>query len=218
MKKIILIILVIAILCGGLFVVKKYSLFMQNTEDQNTPQISKINNDSLKENQKNNSIFEIKKINSESFTKDYTIENQYEIITEKYFKIDKKNQNLVINIINSENNEALLLNGNGIDYNKEYIIDNVESEDVKSIFVGGEGQDLMYPAVYILMKNGTIKGVDTESGYKTGTFEALNIIQINHVKKIEQASVSPANDSGYEAIIAITENDEVYEIVRKQIQ
>lgn len=211
MKKIVLIILIVVILGGGVFLIKKSNKDLNSIKGEFAENQKSVTENILP----NDEIFEVKKIDSKTYAQDYTIEEQYKIISEKYFNIEKQKDNLVISMIDSEYNDELLSRGKGVEYNKKYTISNVKSEDVKSIFTGGEGQDLMYPLVYILMKDSTIKGVDIENGYKTGKFEAQIISGINNVEKIEQASVSPANDSGYEAIIAITEDEEVYEIRRK---
>lgn len=211
MKKLSLIILMLVILGGGVFLIKKSNKDLDIIKREFTENQKSVTKSVLS----NNEIFEVKKIDSQIYAQDYRVEEQYKIISEKYFNIEKQKDNLVISIIDSEYNDELLSRGKGVEYNKKYTINNVKSEDVKSIFTGGEGQDLIYPLVYILMKDGTIKGVDIENGYKTGKFESQIISGINNVEKINQASVSPSNDSGYEAIIAITEDEEVYEIRRK---
>lgn len=221
MKKVVLIILMLVVIGGGIFIIKKSNKDLDIIKGKFTEKSKNIT-ENLKDKEAENknivqkenvvSTFELRKIDSKEFTKNYKIEEQYKIIQEKYFKIEKQKENLVISIVESENNEELLSRGKGIECNRKYIINNVKSEDVKSVFTGGEGHDLVYPLVYILIKDGTIKGVDIENGYKTGKFEAQNISGIGNVEKINQASVSPENDSGYEAVVAITKDDTVYEI------
>ena len=102
-----------------------------------------------------------------------------------------------------------------VDYNKEYTIINVNAKDVKDIFYGTEGHEVGYPSVFILLNDGTVKGIDTKKGYRTGSFAASNISGLKDVEKIEQADVTPLNDSGYEAIVAITKDNSKYEILKK---
>ena len=92
---------------------------------------------------------------------------------------------------------------------------NRNAEDVSQIFCGCEGQDLIYPVVYLLLKDETVKGIDIENGYNTAEFKAETIFGLNNIEKIEQTSVAIPDDSGYEAVVAITEDETAYEIRKK---
>lgn len=230
MKKGVLIVLILVVLCVGVIVLKGYNnkdtqQHMNNISNENmVNNINTIENtleDSNNTNKYSQDVdtnvneeetFKIKKVEKKDFDNNYTIEEQYEIINKKYFSIEKQNDDLVISIIKSEQNENLFKLGKGVTYNKKYVINNIKAKDVENIFCGGEGQDLLYPIVFLLQKDGTIKGVNIEYGYKTGNFVAKSVSGLENVEKIEQASVTPVNDSGYEAIIAITKDKTVYEI------
>lgn len=203
MKKIIILIcLLFIIFCGAAIILINYNKNIINEEDSNVT----IN--------KKENVFEIKDVKQNDFDNNYKIEKQLEIITKNYFKIDMQNDDLVISLIESNENKELLQGKKAI-YNQKYIISNVKAKDVEHIFYGNEGQDIMYPLIYLLQKDGTVKGIDTEYGYKTGEFIAEDILGLNNVEKIEQTSVTPPNDSGYEAVIAITKDQKVYEIHKK---
>lgn len=75
-----------------------------------------------------------------------------------------------------------------------------------------EGQDWDYPLIFILQKDGTVKGIDMENGYKTGEFIAKNISELKNVDRFEQVDVTPQNNSGYYAVVAITKDNLVYEV------
>ena len=86
------------------------------------------------------------------------------------------------------------------------------AEDIDKIFVGGEGQELVYPNIYLLAKDGSVKGIDVKEGYEEGTFTAYDISGLKNVESIDQVSVAKPNDSGYEAIVASTKDNEYYEL------
>ncbi len=225
MKKIIILILILIICVGGFYILRYY---YTNTNDNNNV----AENNNLASNETNNTVnetviddntsidtgksnFEIVKVKEDDFKNYYEIEEQYEIINKQYFNIDKENTNVVITLIKSSQNEQLLKDNNKLTYNKKYTISNVNAEDVNQIFYGGEGQDLMYPVVYLLLKDGTVKGVDIENGYNTGNFIAETISGLKDVQKIEQANASRPDDSGYACIVAILNDESVYEIREK---
>lgn len=221
MKKIILIILILILFVGGAIILNNYINKSNNdiediskanniTNDEKIKNKNEINNESEADTIENN--FKVIKIEENDFNKNYTIQKPIEIITKNYLKIEEENNNLLITLIESNQNRELLQDKNSVTYNKRYTISNISTKDIDEIFYGVEGQDIMYPLVYILQKDGTIKGIDTEYGYKTGNFIAENVLGLENVEKIEQASVTPPNDSGYEAIIAITKDKSVYEI------
>lgn len=228
MKKIILVILVLIIcVIGGIFIVKYKDTDNANkaeenntavseetnTQETNTEETNTENTDST-ENETNNteSNFRTIEVTEDDFKNNYEIVEQYEIINTDYFNIKKENNNVVITLIESDRNKELLNDNQQVTYNKGYIINNVNAEDVSEIFCGGEGQDLVYPLVYLLLKDGTVKGVDIENGYNTVNFNAETIPGLENVEKIEQTSVTPPNDSGYVAVVAITKDGTAYEI------
>lgn len=223
MKKIILLILVLTICVGGFYIIKYYntnikdtSKIAENSKETNNENVVEQDNNSNTNNDLNTdtseSNFKIVKIKENDFKNNYEEEKQFEIISKEYFNIEKENNNVIISLIESSQNKELLKDNEKVTYNKKYTISNVNAEDVDKIFCGGEGQDLMYPVVYLLLKDGTVKGVDIENGYNTGSFKAETISGLKDVQKIEQASVTPANDSGYEAVVAITKDETAYEI------
>lgn len=156
--------------------------------------------------------FEIVKVKENDFKNNYEIEKPFEIISKDYLSIEKEDNNVVIILVESTQNKELLKNNKNVILNKKYTIENVSAEEVNKIFCGGEGQDLMYPVVYLLLNDGTVKGIDIEDGYNTGKFKAEIISGLENVQKIEQTSVTPPDDSGYEAVVAITKDETVYEI------
>lgn len=225
MKKIIIGVLILLIIGVIAYVFVNYDnqSLKTNTENtaQNTTENTNVENSSQDieqgeteniANEDEEKIWEIKKVNNTDFNNNYTIEEQYKIINEKYFNINKQGEQLTITLIDSDENNNLLGDTSGLEYNKEYVINNSNANNIKSIFCGGEGQDLMYPLVFLLQQDGTVQGIDIESGYKTGNFVAKNISELKDVEKIEQASVTPKDDSGYVAVIAITKDDTVYEL------
>lgn len=225
MKKVIIGVLILLIIGVIAYVFVNYDnqSLKTNTENtaQNTTENTNVENSSKDieqgeteniANEDEEKTWEIKKVNNTDFNNNYTIEEQYKIINEKYFNIKKQGEKLTITLIDSDENDNLLGDTSGLEYNKEYVIKNSNANNIKSIFCGGEGQDLMYPLVFLLQQDGTVQGIDIESGYKTGNFVAKNISELKDVEKIEQASVTPKDDSGYVAVIAITKDDTVYEL------
>lgn len=221
MKKIILLILVLIICVGGFCIIRYYNINTNDTSktSENTNVTSnKASNENVVEQDNNTNVdtsksnFEIVKVTENDFKNNYKVEKQFEIITKEYFNVKKENNNVIITLIESSQNRELLKNNEKAAYNKKYVINNVSAENVNKIFFGGEGQDLMYPVVYLLLKDGTVKGVDIKNGYDTGNFNAETISGLKDVQKIEQTSVTPPNDSGYEAVVAITNDEIVYEI------
>lgn len=225
MKKIILVILVLIIcVIGGIFIVKYKDTENANKAEENNTAISeetKTQETNTEEtntestgNETNNTEnnFKIIEVEDDDYKNNYEIVEQYEIINTDYFKIEKENNNIVITFIESDRNKELLNDNKQVTYNKGYIINNVNAEDVSEIFCGGEGQDLVYPLVYLLLKDGTVKGIDIENGYNTGNFNAETIPGLENVEKIEQTSVTHPNDSGYVAVVAITKDGTAYEI------
>lgn len=225
MKKLILVILVLIIcVIGGIFIVKYKDTENANKAEENNTAISeetKTQETNTEEtntestgNETNNTEnnFKIIEVEDDDYKNNYEIVEQYEIINTDYFKIEKENNNIVITLIESDRNKELLNDNKQVTYNKGYIINNVNAEDVSEIFCGGEGQDLVYPLVYLLLKDGTVKGIDIENGYNTGNFNAETIPGLENVEKIEQTSVTHPNDSGYVAVVAITKDGTAYEI------
>lgn len=205
MKKGILIVLILIILFGGLVVCHMYI----NEEGQ------KENTQSITNNENEKEIFEVKKVENEQFNSSYKITENGEIEALYGLIIEKQNDELTIIINKTKTNEMLLEKENGITYSEKYRINNINAEDVKSTFCGIEGQEAGYPLIFILQKDGTVKGIDMVQGYKTGKFVANNISGLKNVEKIQQADVTPENDSGYMAVVAITKDDSKYEIRMK---
>lgn len=230
MKNIIIVILVLIIFVMGGFFIVKYTdnnkidennnqisneTNTENTQNVNSNGANTQNTENMNTNNEHNnseSNFKIIEIMEEDFKNNYEIEEQYEIINKEYFNIKKKDNNVVITLIESDRNNDLLNENKQVTYNKEYIINNVNAEDVAEIFCGGEGQDLVYPVVYLLLKDGTVKGIDIENGYKTGNFNAETISGLENIQKIEQTSVTHPNDSGYVAVVAVAKDGTAFEI------
>lgn len=235
-KVIILIIVLLIIMVGSILIVYTNSRDIPISEkniayplEENTTSFNETNSVNNNENiigniNETNSFntniiegnFKIVEVDENSFKNNYTIEEPFDIINEEYFNIEKENSTLTISLIQSDRNKELLGDIKEITYNQKYIINNVNAEEVTTIFCGGEGQDLMYPVVYLLLNNGTVKGVDIEAGYNTGTFNAETIYNLENVQKIEQADVAPPNDSGYVAVVATTEDGKVFEIRKEE--
>lgn len=207
MKKVLMILVLIILVSVGVIAVKVYR------EQENNKELKNSNNiESGKQEEKNyESIFELIEVEKTDFETNYTIVKEMDIITKKWLVIEKEDK-LTIKIINSEENEMLFEKGKGVNYNEKYNIKNIEANEVKSIFYGAEGHEIGYPLVFLLEKDGTVKGIDIEKGYKTGEFVAQDIVGLKNVTKIEQADVTRANDSGYQAVIASTKDGKVYEI------
>ena len=230
-KVIILIIVLLIIVLGGFLIVYTnrgnnqiperniaYSL-EDNTQTFN--EISSANNSENATNVIETNIsnentqkgkFNIIEVDENTFKDNYTVQQPFDIINKEYFNIEKENSNLTISLIQSDINKELLRDTKNIKYAEKYTINNVSTEEVNTVFCGGEGQDLVYPVVYLLLNNGTVKSVNIEEGYKTGVFNAEIISNLENVQKIEQADVTPKVDSGYVAVIATTEDGKIYEI------
>ncbi len=233
MKKGILIIVVILIiiLCGGFII---YNMNRDNNSQQNSNTLSNETSNTVNEmsadnndisnhissnttesdtnNENTNNTFRVKEVDNDEFNASYeVIESEEDTITNA-LTIAEQDDDLTITFKESDLNEMLFERGNGIEYNEKYIVSNVTSDEVETIFYGMEGQDWDYPLVFILLKDGTIKGIAMENGYKTGEFVAEDISGVNNVDRFEQVSVTPQDSSGYNAVVAITEDDSIYEI------
>ncbi|MCI8291397.1 MAG: hypothetical protein HFJ25_04000 [Clostridia bacterium] len=184
---------------------KAFGSFKINLENEK-------NSTSLSNTKREDNIFEIKKIDKDAFTSDYKIVQYQDMFFKQLFNIEKQNDNIIITIVESDMNEQLFENGKGIEYNKKYVINGVNSSDVDNIFYGVEGQALDYPLLLLLQKDGTVKGVDIKYGYIRGEFFAQDILGLENVVRIEQTDVTPVNDSGYEAVVGITKDNSIYEI------
>lgn len=218
MKKVILLLLIIIL--GGLGIFYIYNNVItesNNKEDNNNMSDNILINDTKEEifsenNESEDNTFKIKKVEKENFESDYKIVEDYGEKAKDWLSIEKQDNNMTITIYDSEINEMLLTDKNTITYNKKYNISNIDPNNIKTIFYGMEGQDISYPLILILQKDGTVKGIDMEYGYNTGNFIAKNISDLKNVVKFEEVDVSPKNDSGYIAVIAITEDDLIYEV------
>lgn len=183
-----------------------------NNADNDIPE---INNESANQNEINNEYddgtFRVREIDNESFNSSYKIIEEEEV-AKNSVSIEEKDNNLTIAILKTNLNESLLENGSAITYDTTYDISNINADDVDTIFYGMEGQDWDYPLIFILQKDGTVKGIDMENGYKTGEFIAKNISELKNVDRFEQVDVTPPNNSGYYAVVAITKDNLVYEV------
>lgn len=206
MKNKILTILIMIILCVALFALTGCS----NKGDE----VQDVNN--TDENEYIGGNFKTQKIEKEKFASDYTVViSQTEKINTEFFILEPQAENFAINIVESDRNKGLIEQGDKINCNEKYDIKNASIRDIIRTFYGGEGQDLMYPLVFLLSIDGTVKGIDIEAGYKTGEFIAYTIPELKDVVTIEQVDVHPADDSGYTAVVAITKDEEIYEIRRE---
>ncbi len=166
----------------------------------------------ISNNEKEENIFEIKKIDKSAFDNYYKTVQYQDIITKDWFVVEKQDDDLLITILESDINEQLFENGKGVEYNKKYIINGAKVSDTETIFYGVEGQEIGYPLLLLLQKDGTVKGVDIKHGYITSNFLAQDIMEVKNIAKIEQKDVTPVNDSGYEAVVIITKDNLMYEI------
>lgn len=236
-KGVLVIVILIVLFCGGFIV---FTVLNNNEEDKNNINteiiennrtdnetdtntsndiannyITEINNESTNQNEINDEYddgtFRVRQIDNESFNSSYKIIEEEEV-AKNSVSIEEKDNNLTIAILKTNLNESLLENGSAITYDTKYDISNINADDVDTIFYGMEGQDWDYPLIFILQKDGTVKGIDTENGYKTGEFIAKNISELKNVDRFEQVDVTPQNNSGYYAVVAITKDNLVYEV------
>lgn len=229
MKKwILVIVILIIVICGGLFI---YNINNDDHSQQNTNtnsnaisnETSNTNNDisntissNATENETNNANtdnhFRVREVSNEEFNASYEVTETGEDTVKNALTIAEQDGDLTITFKESDLNEMLFGRGKAIEYNEKYIIRNVTSDEVETIFYGMEGQDWDYPLVFLLLKDGTVKGIAMENGYKTGEFVAEDISEVNNVDRFEQVSVTPQNNSGYNAVVAITKDGSIYEI------
>lgn len=240
-KGVLVIVILIVLFCGGFIVFTVLNNNEEDKNDINTEiiennrtdnetdtntsneiannnadnDISEINDESANQNEINNEYddgtFRVREIDNESFNSSYKIIEEEEV-AKNSVSIEEKDNNLTIAILKTNLNESLLENGSAITYDTKYDISNINADDVDTIFYGMEGQDWDYPLIFILQKDGTVKGIDMENGYKTGDFIAKNISELKNVDRFEQVDVTPQNNSGYYAVVAITKDNLVYEV------
>ena len=176
----ILLILAIAICAGGVYLIRYYN-FMPQDETANTTQKSNETIENEVTNNLENSVnntntmdtsvtsenerFSIQKVSNSDYSKYYKLEEEMSIIEESYFKVEKKDDSITITLVESEQNDALITD-DVLKYDTEYKVENIVAEDIDKIFVGGEGQDLVYPNIYLLAKDGSVKGIDVKEGYE----------------------------------------------------
>lgn len=234
MKKGIFIILILILVCGVIAILKGYNT-KEFFKDMNnlSNEISKINNTEnnvIEDNNinidKNNSNIENKTDNSEDSTTlnvKKISEKQYnsyyekvEDIAKNWITVNKQSDNLTVRLIETRENDTLLDGSKEVEYNKDYSVSMVNADKVKNIYYCIMGQDIDYPLIFLLQDDGTVKVIETREGYKTGKFVAKNIKELNNIKKIEQVSISPPNDSGYIGVVAIAEDGQIYEICQIQ--
>ena len=236
MKKwIIVIVILIIVICGGLFI---YNISNDDNSQPNTNtnsntisnETSNTNNEVLDnnndisnnissnatENENNNANtdnhFRVREVSNEEFNASYEVTETEEDTVKNALTIAEQDDDLTITFKESDLNEMLFGRGKAIEYNEKYVIRNVTSDEVETIFYGMEGQDWDYPLVFLLLKDGTVKGIAMENGYKTGEFVAEDISEVNNVDRFEQVSVTPQNNSGYNAVVAVTKDGSIYEI------
>ena len=233
-KGIIVILLLLVIACGGFIIYYLYDSreVNQNENNQisnintNTNVGDSINNIDIEKNTTNNQLnssqedtnddgtFIVRNVKSEDYNSYYQTMEVPEA-AEDCINIEKKENTLVLNVIDSETNEMLFERGSKVSLDEKYTISNVNANDVKFIFYGVEGQDIGYPLVFLLLNDGTVKGVDIQSGYQNGNFIAKNISGLKDISKFEQVDVTPPNDSGYVGVVAISQDDTIYSIQHK---
>lgn len=230
-KGIIVFLIILVILCGGFIVY--YILDSRNVDQENDNTISNVNTEENNlinnENTNNNTAgnndeaqgntvdesddgtFIVRNVKNEDFDTYY---KKIEVIdeAEDCVKVEKKDNKLILNLIESDTNEMLLEHGSVVSYNETYTISNVNANDVKTIFYGAEGQDIGYPLVLLLLNDGTVKGVDIQNGYQTGNFIAKNISGVENIVEFEQVDVTPPNDSGFIGVVAISKDNTIYSI------
>lgn len=189
-----------------------------NTNEQNdmiNNDVQESNNESVNQDETSNDYddgtFRVRQIDNETYRSYYEILEE-EKIAKDSVNIEEQGDNLTITIVKNNLNDMLFEHGSEISYDTQYNISNISASDVENIFYGMEGQDWDYPLVFILQKNGNVKGIDMEHGYKTGEFIAKNISELKDVTEFKQVSVSLPNDSGYNAVVAITKDGMVYEV------
>ena len=96
-------------------------------------------------------------------------------------------------------------------FNESYVISNISAQDVENIYYAGYGQDICDPLIiYILQKDGTVKGIDVTDGCKNGYFVADDIAGLKNVDRIENVNACQKDDSGSITIIAITKDNKIY--------
>ena len=235
MKKVIIVILLLlVILCGGFIIYYLYDSRELNQNENN--QISNvnanadvddsINNSNIEQNTTNNQLnssqedtsddgtFIVRNVKTEDYNSYYKTMEVPDAATD-CITIEKQGNTLVLNVIDSETNEMLFERGSKVSLDENYTISNVNANDVKFIFYGVEGQDIGYPLVFLLLNDGTVKGVDIKSGYQTGNFIAKNIYGLNDIVEFEQVDVTPPNDSGYVGVVAISQDGIIYSIQYK---
>ena len=225
MKKglILLLIVVIIVAVAAFFIVNNNKNSNQQEENKTTlseNENSKENSSDLNENNNalnnenddaygNSTIYRISIVDKEDYDLYYT---SFE--TEKIFadsiNIEENNGKVTILLSETDLNDYLI-GDSSVEYEKEYNVEN--AGNVKEIFMGEVGQDWDYPLVFLIQEDGTVRGVDIEEGYKTGNFVAKTISGLDNLEKFEQVSVSKPDDSGYNSVVAITKDEEIFEIL-----
>ena len=140
------------------------------------------------------------------------------IFTKDYYIIGIQNNNLVVTIKNSEEMENIIQNsslkGNiQVEYNKAYVIDNVNAEDIAKIFYAGYGQDIFEPfVVYLIQKDGTVKGLDIINGCGNGTFIADIVPGLENIERIENMDSREIKGGGARTVVAFANDGTMYEL------
>ena len=136
-------------------------------------------------------------------------------IMQEFCLVEKQDGKLVVTIKDTERMRGILsdLENLGIEYGKSYIIDNVKTEDIETIFYATYGQDIGDPLiVYLKQKDGTVEGIDIRNGCRTGNFVIDKVKDLKDVEKLVPISVCPLDDSGWLTVFAITKDNKIYDL------
>lgn len=135
-----------------------------------------------------------------------------------YYRVEEKENNLTITFIDSEKMKSLevgeyIRRNENLDFNESYIINNVNTQDVESIFYAAYGQDLSDPLIiYIIQKDGTVKGIDVLDCCKNGYFIADNVVGLENIDRIENVDAGQLDDSGFITVLAFTKDNKIYNL------
>ena len=231
MKKGLIILLVVIILVAVIaFVVINNNNASEQSDNTNTVSENVDNSENVTRNSiesdnevlnetgaeyENDGTYTVSEVDEDDYNSYYTVEETDETYADS-FDIEENGDELTIIFYDTELNEYLLGDDDGIEYDTEYTVTN--SGDIEAIFVGEEGQDWNYPLVLLLQTDGTVKGIDMEEGYKAGEFIAKDITELEDIESFEQVSVAYPDDSGYRGVVAIAEDGTVYEISAYQVE
>ena len=136
-------------------------------------------------------------------------------ITKDYYIVEKQDGKLVITIKDTEIMRGILSNleSLGIEYGKSYIIDSdIDVGNINVIFYAVHGQDVSDPLiVYLIQKDGTVKGIDVGNGCKTGKF-VVDDIGLNNIERLENANCVEDGYGGAVTTVAFSKDNKIYEL------